>query len=36
MKKFVERFKDPLEYIRLKSILILLGCLIILVLERRF
>lgn len=35
-KKFIEHFTDPLEYIRLKSFLILICCLAVLMLDRRY
>ena len=36
IKKFWNKFKDPLEYFKLKSFLIMLGLIIVLVLERRY
>lgn len=36
IKIFIDRFTDPLEYIRLKCILIMLCCLTVILMDRRF
>lgn len=35
IKKFWDKFIDPLEYFRLKSALVMIGMIIVLMLDRR-
>jgi len=35
-RKFIDHFKDPLEFFRLKTVIILLFMIAVLMLERRF